>query len=516
MKRIIISMILCISLFGTLVGCGTKKTDTQTTDDKSNQEQAEPTKQVDSEDSSTDYSKQDPYVVKIVVADKGDADACAEVAAKANEITVPKFNTSIEIVRYGFGEWEDQVQLMLASGEKIDLMASLWLSVGSAAGNGQILPLDDLLAKYGQDMLKDINEQDWACSSVNGQIYGVRNNKELACGYGVAMRTDVLQSVDYDYKSIKSEEDLTKLLAKVKEKYPDMYPICSDFGTMGNYLSAVDWLGKDFGVLENALASDTNIVNWWTSDTYKKTVEVRHQWVKDGLMMPDPTINSETAANLISAGKAFCYLTDTKPGIEGQWERNTGKDMTVINIVPVFSITSNLSNLWYIPYTCEKPERAMQILNEMYTNPELANILIYGVEGKNYKVTDVENGIIDYADGVDSTNSPYAVDAWMWPNELISYKWATDGATIWDDTVQFNKDAVQSPAKGFAWDSSSVNNEIVACNTVLEKYRNGLDTGELDPKETLPKLEKEFAAAGIQKILDEKQRQLDAWLAAKK
>ncbi len=512
MNKKLIALILCITLVGALVGCGAKETDTPSAG-KANQEQP---KQVETDDFNTDFSTQEPYVVKIVVADEGSAEACAAVAEEANKITVPKFNTSIEIVRYGFGEWEDQVQLMLASGEKIDLMASLWLSVSTAARNGQILPLDNLLANYGQDMLKEISEEDWACSSVNGQVYGVRNNKELACGYGVAMLTEVLESIDYDYKSVKNEEDLTNLLAKVKEKYPDMYPICSDFGTMGNYLSAVDWLGKDFGVLENALVSDTNIVNWWTSDTYKKTVEVRHQWVKNGLMMADPTINSETASNLISAGKAFSYLTDTKPGIEGQWERGTDKDITVINVVPAYSTTSNLNNLWYIPYTSEQPERAMQILNEMYINPELANIFIYGVEGKNYKVIDAENGVIDFADGVDSTNITYAMDAWMWPNELISYKWVTDGATIWDETVQFNKEAVQSPAKGFTWDSSSVENEIVACNTVLEKYRNGLDTGELNPEEIFPKLEKEFEGAGIQKILAEKQRQLDEWLAANK
>lgn len=513
MKKKLIALFLCVLLVASLVACGTKKEDDISSDDKSKQDQ---TDQSSSEDLETDLSSQEPYVVRVVVAGEGSTEACAAVAEEANKITVPKFNTSIEIIRYGFGEWEDQIKLMLASSEKIDLMASLWLGVASAADSGQIIALDDLLAQYGQDMLNDISEDDWACTTVNGQVFGVRNNKELAAGYGIAMSTEILETIDFDFTNVKTEEDLTELFIKVKEKYPDMYPICSDFGTMGNYLSAVDWLGRDFGVLENALTSETKIVNWWTSDTYKKTVETRHKWLKEGLMMPDPTINSETAASLISAGKAFSYLCDTKPGIEGQWERNTGKDITVINIVPAFSISSNLNNLWYIPYTSEKPDRAMQVLNEMYTNQDLANIFIYGVEGVNYKVVDAEKGLIDYADGVDSSNLSYTMDPWMWPNELISYKWITDGADIWEDTIKFNENAIQSPAKGFTWDSSVAENEIVACNTVLEKYRDGLDTGELDPAEIFPKIEQEFEAAGIQKILDEKQRQLDEWLASRR
>lgn len=185
----------------------------------------------------------------------------------------------------------------------------------------------------------------------------------------------------------------------------------------------------------------------------------------------------------------------------------------MLEVVPPFSITTNLNNLWYIPYTSEQPARAMQVLNEMYTNPDLANIFIYGVEGTHYVMTDSAQGLIDYPEGVDPGSLGYSSDPWMWPNELISHKWSSDGASIWDDTITFNENAVQSPAKGFAWDSTPVANEIVACNTVLAKYRDGLDTGELDPEIAIPRMAAELDAAGIQNILDEKQRQLDEWLA---
>ena len=41
---------------------------------------------------------------------------------------------------------------MLASGEKLDLFPNFSFTTMSASATGQIIPLDDLLAEYGQDI----------------------------------------------------------------------------------------------------------------------------------------------------------------------------------------------------------------------------------------------------------------------------------------------------------------------------------------------------------------------------
>ena len=232
--------------------------------------------------------------------------------------------------------------------------------------------------------------------------------------------------------------------------------------------------------------------------------------------MPDASINTEGVATLIGQGKAFCGSTETKPGIESQWERNTGIDITIIQVVDDYTMTSNLNNYWYIPYTSEQPERAMQVLNEMYTNPDVANLFIYGIEGKYYEVVDEENDLIDYPKGVTSDSLGWTITAWHFPNELIAHKWITDGADIWDETRAFNEECHPSQAKGFVWDSSNVTNEIVACTTVKNKYKKGLDCGDVDPDTVWEQMKAEYEEAGSQKIIDEKQSQLNAWLEANK
>ena len=78
----------------------------------------------------------------------------------------------------------------------------------------------------------------------------------------------------------------------------------------------------------------------------------------------------------------------------------------------------------------------------------------------------------------------------------------------------FNESAVISKAVGFMFDPSPVKSEIAALDSVLAEYRLGLENGELDPEEYLPKFQQALREAGIEKVIAEKQRQLDAWVAA--
>ncbi len=461
----------------------------------------------------TDYSTQEPYTIVIWADAYCSEEACEEVAAAMTDILKPLYNTSVEIKRFDFSVYVDSVTNALVSGEKIDLLGGVSdLGIPNCARQGMVLPLDDLLENYGKDILADVPAQDLASTSYNGKIYAIRNNKELGCGLGFACDAAILNSLGIDYSNIHSEEEMKPIFEAVKEKYPDVYPWVSDSGAMDYLMYATDYLGRDFGVLMDCFKDTTDVVNFYTSPEYYETCKRRYEWQKEGLIMQDAGTNPEQATSLIASGKGFAVTTETKPGIKSQFERLCGKEMEIIQIVDDYSMTSNLNNYWYIPYTSEKPERAMQALNEIYKNPDLENLLIYGVEGKYYEVVDAEKGLINYPEGQNSDSLKWTIAAWHMPNELIAYKWETDGPDIWDETIKFNAEAHQSPAKGFIWDSSSVVDEIVACTTVREKYNRGLVSGDVDPDTVWQQMLDEFESAGVQKILDEKQRQLNYWL----
>ena len=109
-------------------------------------------------------------------------------------------------------------------------------------------------------------------------------------------------------------------------------------------------------------------------------------------------------------------------------------------------------------------------------------------------------------------NSTYDVFGWSWPNQSIAATLEGIDKDIWTQNKEFEAGAAVSPALGFKFDTSAVMNEITACNNVIAKYEPGLRWGELNPDETLPVFNKELYDAGLQTIMDEKQRQLDEFL----
>lgn len=469
----------------------------------------------DGSSKSADSSNQDSYTVKILAPGDASTDDCAKISEAASKITEEKFNTKVELTRVGFGSYDQQVNLTLASSEKLDLMYEYCGNVTSAISSGQIVPITDYLDSYGSDMKSQISDSDWKCVTFNGDIYGVPANKEKATGWGFAMNKEMADATGIDYSSIKTEEELEPLLEKVKEMYPDVYPIVSNNGSM-SLMTDQDDLGGDIGSLESASGDNTTVINYYGTDEYMNEMKLRYDWAQKGLLMPDASTSTENANSLIGAGKGFGRFTNTKPGIEKEMEKEVGKEVVVLEMVKPYTTTTRVDIVWYVPHNSEKPERAVQVLNEIYTNPDLANLFINGLEGKHYEFVDKEKGIVNYPEGVNASNTGYTSLPWAWPNETISYIWEGLDSDIWDQIQKFNKDATVSPAKGFAWDNTEVQNEVTACANVVAKYGPALECGSLDPETTIPKFLDELKAAGADTIIAEKQKQLDAWLEANK
>lgn len=453
--------------------------------------------------------------MKILAPGDASTEDCKKISEEASKITEEKFNTKIEVTRVGFGSYDQQVNLMLASGEKLDLMYQYCGNVTSAISSGQIIPIDEYLESDGKDLKEQIDESDWKCVTFDGSIYGVPSNKEKATGWGFAMNKEIADETGIDYSNIKTEAELEPLLTKVKELYPDMYPVVSHTGSMSQ-MTDQDDLGGDIGSLESASNDSTEVINYYASDRYMEEVKLRYDWGQKGLLMPDASTTTENANSLIGSGKGFGRFTNTKPGIQQEIEKESGKSIEILELVAPYTTTTRVDIVWYVPHNSEKPERAVQVLNEIYTNSELANLLINGIEGTHYQIVDSDKGIVNYPDGINASNTGYTSLPWAWPNETISYVWEGNPEDIWEQTQKFNEEATVSPAKGFTWDNTPIQNQVTACANVTAKYGPALECGSLDPETAMPKFLAELEAAGADEIIAEKQRQLDEWLKENK
>lgn len=436
-----------------------------------------------------------------------------------NEILEEKLNCHVDLTFIGYANYAEQTSLMLSSGEDADLMAVYLIPLPTCANAGQIIPLDELLDQYGQGIKEQLGDY-VECGRVGENIYGVTTNRDLANSQGFAFKKSVADEVGFDYENIATLDDLERELLKVKEAYPDMWPVAV---TAGENIRNWGWdpLGDDtvnLGVLSD-MAQDPTVVNLYETEQYKNLAIEMHDWMQEGLIQADAVNSTESANTLMTAGTAFGYFTNLKPGFAEENASSLGYEIGIVEIVPALGCTNNVSRAtWTISSGSKHPEAAMKVLNELFTNPELANLYMYGVEGTHYKVLEeggASNGqdIITWADGLDATTSNYRKGGtWLAPNQFIGHVWEGSAADVWDQQRNFNNEALKSVAFGFTYDSAAVTNEVAACTNVVSKYHNALLCGALDPEATLAQFNEELYAAGLQNIIDEKQRQMDEWL----
>ncbi|HJA68151.1 MAG TPA: DUF3502 domain-containing protein [Candidatus Mediterraneibacter cottocaccae] len=135
------------------------------------------------------------------------------------------------------------------------------------------------------------------------------------------------------------------------------------------------------------------------------------------------------------------------------------------------------------------------------------------MEGEHYVKTG--DGHITYPEGMNSENSGWAMNiGWLLGNEFLSYVWEGTDLDIWEQTKAFNEASRMSPAVGFVYEVADVATEYAACSSIKTEYQRALETGSME-LERLDEMNQQLELAGLQEIIEEKQKQLDQYLAGR-
>ncbi len=441
------------------------------------------------------------------------------VQDEMNKIILPKIGATVKLLPINFSAYQQQLNLVLSGNEKWDLISDGYVfGLAGQVARKQLLPLDDLIAKYGQGIL-DATPADFRKGGVlKGKTYITTNLRPMGANYGICMRKDLVDKYKIDVKKIKTLADVEKMLLIIKKNEPDVVPVAPQIvtTTMVQFFRSYDMLGSLDGVLPN-YGQDLKVVNWFETKEYSDDVNLMRRWYQEGLIKSDAATNKDPIVSFVRAGKLFSYVTNMKPGFEVQESNNTGFQMVTAELFPALSTTTDIASFgWAVPRSCQSPDKSVQLLNLLYSDPKLSNLVINGIEGKNWAY--VAKGIIDFPEGINSKNSDYYLGAqlgWLFPNQGITPVWKGNPADFWDQFRAFNASARKSKAIGFAFDHTPVKNELTAVTNVLQQFQLGLENGAMDPATKLPEFQAKLRAAGIEKIIAEKQRQLDAWSSGK-
>jgi putative aldouronate transport system substrate-binding protein len=440
------------------------------------------------------------------------------VQDEVNKITVPKINVKVKLMPISMAQYTQQLNLMLSGSEKLDLVSVFSDFYPGLIAKGQLVALDELLNKNGSGIKSVISSDLLKAGAFNGKTYGVPNGYNLAKPIGIVIKKELTDKYNIDITKIKTLADVEAVFKTIHEKEPNTplltKTLSGTYGALGFYSEALDRLGDSNGVL--MANGGLKVVNYYETAEYTNLVKLMRKWYQAGYIQKDVATSKDDFWTSAKAGKASAQLGTVGVYMDLTDSIQHGTPVVEQAIAPAYLDTAAINgHLWSIARNSQKPEKAMQLLDLLYTSKELNNLLDYGIEGKHYVKTSDAN-VIDYPQGLNPMTVGYSGLSWQFPNESIAYIQKGTPTDYWAKVKEANGKMIKSPAIGFNFDPTPVKTELAAVTNVLNQYKVPLESGTVDTDKILPEFNSKLKAAGMDKIVAEKQKQLDAWAAANK
>ncbi|MFD0672697.1 ABC transporter substrate-binding protein [Cohnella sp. GCM10027633] len=427
------------------------------------------------------------------------------VEDEVNKITQAKINATIKLEPFDGGEYEDRMNTIVSAGDNFDIaFTANWIfDYSNNASKGAFVSLDELLDQYGPHLKTMMPDWMWSDTKVQDKIYGVPTYQIAAKSVGILLQKRFVDKYSLDLSTIRKFEDLEPFFAQLKANEPDIVP----WGSR-NFFSGKLYGYDDDTVAKVRVGDTTNtIVDYAFTPEYESYLQLARSWYEKGYIHPDIATMKNPEEELFNKGVvAAAFDPTSKPGVEVEERAKWGNNDLVSVRLTEPSFTGVTSGLNAISRTSKNPERALMFLDLVNSDSELYNLITYGIEGKHYAKTG-DNAIrIDFDSG-------YAPDfPWVMGSVFNGYLLEGQPADTWDQTKKMNESAKVSPYFGFTFNEEPVQTEIASTDAVLDKYGIGLESGTLDPDKYLAEFRDKLKKAGSEKLLQEKQNQLNEWL----
>lgn len=457
-------------------------------------------------------------------------------------------NTTVEFIDVSFDEYSEKFSQVLASGEGVDLAWTGWLiNKPQNIADGNLMPLDDLLAEYGQGIVDILGENvvEIHRNADDGKLYYLPSWQGLVGDRrGWLVVTEIAELAGDTWI-----EDTEAALNKWRNNYSEgteAFQAVLDQAT--KYLAAAKEAGKlgagintgrvfgwsmyngtrsnpGVGGSEIGIPFEDNtftVIDGVASEHYKLYAKTMADWYKEGYIRSDimsvdtSTLTMPKNGEITDTTYVFScdpYLTEAD---QDAATADAGMDMTYLPVEENASLILGGDTSYAIPYCADEPERAMMVLNAIYSQPDLYNTLIYGIEGEDY--TKNADGTIttSYSGASPTADDSYGIQRWIigsCKNALINN--GTD-PNYYADLEALESTARVNPFLNFTFDRTNVEGICASILNVYYEYGPQIDNGVAG--DNWEELYNNYMAArkdaGIEELVTEFQNQLNAYIEA--
>lgn len=461
------------------------------------------------------------YTVKWVLPGNEPEDLPEIEDALNKKLADDGMNLQVDIVRIPWDAWEQKTNLMLTTGEEFGLL-HIMQDQGSVMSRGILYDLREYLDKY-PDLKGRFDEQAWSeVTTKDGQIVAVPAQWQVMQPLGqLSIRKDVLDKLDIPLP--RTSDEVMEAAVKIKDyveketgqqayywtqstKYPaewlertyDTYPFYVD---RVNNLWKVDQEGK--------------VTSWFESEEFKKDAQYYREMYKNGLISPDLLTKNEVweVQNKGTVIMGDCYNWGTIKGLRDAGYPDADLEFYYLNEDATRVLPLTIGNMNGIPQSCTNPEAVVKFLDWFYADASNVQMVVYGIEGKHYNKVEGDEKKIEIIKD-DAGMALYQFDNWevgYYPYSLFDTE-EPEESIIQQTTPLEEGTFVTSPIAGFIFNEEPVITEMANLTNEVVSSMYPIKFGFVDYEEAYDGAIAKLKAAGLDKVLEEYQKQLNEYL----
>ncbi|MDY3928219.1 MAG: ABC transporter substrate-binding protein [Clostridia bacterium] len=441
-----------------------------------------------------------------------------QVLDEFNKISVEKIGAKLDIQFIDQGIFQDRMQLNMASKNDYDLCFVGYLNpYYDAVDKKGLYKLDELL-ETTPELKKTIDGYAWDAVTYSGGIYAVPNMQIHATSTGLFVQKKFIDKYNFDMSKVTKTTDIEPLLEQIQKNNPETYPFRTSWGLKAfssrdvGGISNDDILQYSTGYMiidENGEYKVHTIVEPECAEYQLKKARIMRNWFEKGYIRQDvASVMDDEQARI--TGKYGAWIDVYKPGVDAEFTNYTGVEVVAIPIdEPKISAASVIQTMIGIGANTKNPEKCIKMIELLNTNKDAYNLICYGIEQKHYNKIG-ENRIEPI---VDSGYNPNA--SWKFGNQFNAYLLPLQSDDVWGKTIELNRAAQVTDLFAFTVNNDEFKPELARIKEVMDNYA-GLSNGSENPDEVWDQYISDLKDAGLEKIGEKIQKQVDEFLTENK
>jgi putative aldouronate transport system substrate-binding protein len=452
--------------------------------------------------------------VKFLMPDEGVQDLENVNVAIEKKLKADGFDFKVEYTFIPYDGYTDRQALAVASGEDYDVT---WVFVGNLANGvnaGLLAPLDDAIKQYGAALAASTPAHVWQSVTYKGKVYGIPRvvptaHNDWAC----SIRGDLRRK--YGIPEVTTISGLEKYMAALKKNEPTMYPMWVENLRELYRAYCPTYVFPEQGVYIDLQDKNLTVKSWNESSAYRSIVNKVLEWVKLGYMPTDKgLINNDTQTAFLSGRLGSCdanvlWPTET---IDRLTANVPGAEIEVVFLNPEKPryIMASADNILSALSSSKSVNQAVALLNWVRASQENYDLFTYGVKGVNYNL---EGEKLTYRN-IPANKVFMPPMNWCW-NDMRFMRYSEKLTSSYITLVKtWDKGAIVSPLIGLILDQSSYSNVLAAMATIAEQYTVQINRGRLSYDAVKKEMLDGYKKAGIDRLITEVQKQVDAFVKA--